>query len=126
MLATAQEFLDAARLAGIILASKDGRLQLRSTGPISDAIKLAARTFKADILALLAGSNGPGAAPHALALPDTIAPATAGSPGSTVFVDLETRSVCNLKAEGGPRYAAHPTTEILMAAAVLDGLVLLW
>lgn len=32
------------------------------------------------------------------------------------FIDLETRSPCDLKAEGGRRYAEHPGTEILTVA----------
>jgi DNA polymerase len=39
---------------------------------------------------------------------------------------LETRSDCNLRKEGGRRYAAHPTTKILMAAALLDGRAIIW
>jgi DNA polymerase len=43
-----------------------------------------------------------------------------------VFLDLETRSACHLKAEGGRRYADHPTTRILTAAALLDDRAVVW
>lgn len=35
---------------------------------------------------------------------------------SNIFLDLETRSSCDLKREGGRRYAVHPSTELLTAA----------
>lgn len=35
---------------------------------------------------------------------------------SPVFIDLETRSACDLRKEGSIPYAAHPTTQILTAA----------
>ncbi len=33
-----------------------------------------------------------------------------------VFIDIETRSACDLKEEGGYKYAAHPTTRLLTVA----------
>lgn len=43
-----------------------------------------------------------------------------------VFIDLETRSRCNLQQQGGRRYAEHPTTEILTVAALIDDCMLAW
>jgi DNA polymerase len=43
-----------------------------------------------------------------------------------VFIDLETRSACDLEEEGGRRYAAHPTTEVISVAALIDQRVILW
>lgn len=37
-------------------------------------------------------------------------------PTPPIFCDLETRSPCDLRAEGGRRYAEHPGTEILTVA----------
>lgn len=37
-----------------------------------------------------------------------------------VFIDLETRSACDLRKEGSIPYAAHPTTQILTAAWTED------
>lgn len=37
-----------------------------------------------------------------------------------VFIDLETRSACDLKKSGGWQYAAHPSTRILTAAWTAD------
>jgi site-specific DNA-adenine methylase len=43
-----------------------------------------------------------------------------------VFIDLETCSLCDLSKEGGRRYACHPSTRILTAAALFDGKALIW
>jgi DNA polymerase len=43
-----------------------------------------------------------------------------------VFIDLETRSACDLKAEGGWRYSAHPTTRLLTVAWRVDGQDHVW
>ena len=41
---------------------------------------------------------------------------------TTLFLDLESFSECDLKTHGTPRYAAHPSTEIMLAQwAVNDG-----
>lgn len=37
-----------------------------------------------------------------------------------IFIDLETRSACDLKTEGGRRYAVHPSTQLLTVAWI-DG-----
>lgn len=43
------------------------------------------------------------------------------------YLDLETRSKCDLKARGAHRYASDPSTEIMMAGvAGVDGEVFLW
>lgn len=39
---------------------------------------------------------------------------------SELFFDTETWSECDLKAHGTPRYAAHPSTEIMIAQWALD------
>lgn len=43
-----------------------------------------------------------------------------------VMYDLETQSACDLKLEGGRRYAAHPSTRILCAAFSWDTWRMLW
>lgn len=43
-----------------------------------------------------------------------------------VFIDLETRSRCNLQQQGGRRYAEHPSTEILTVAALIDDRIIAW
>jgi DNA polymerase len=45
---------------------------------------------------------------------------------SVVFIDLETRSRCDLKDEGSRRYAEDPSTEILTAAALVAGRCIAW
>src|SRR5207237_7875323 len=49
-------------------------------------------------------------------------PAGAAPP---VFLDLETRSAADIR-DGGRAYARHPTTEVLSAAALVDGRVVAW
>ncbi len=41
-------------------------------------------------------------------------------------MDLETCSASNLREEGGRRYAAHPSTQILTGVALIDGRVIAW
>jgi DNA polymerase len=48
------------------------------------------------------------------------------SPDAPVFIDLETRSACNLKKVGGRLYAQHPTTEIMTVAALLGDRIIAW
>lgn len=43
-----------------------------------------------------------------------------------IFIDLETRSSVNLRDEGGRRYAAHPSTEILTVAWSHEGRESVW
>jgi len=43
-----------------------------------------------------------------------------------VFIDLETRSACDLKAEGSYKYAKHPTTRLLTVAWAVDGEEHVW
>lgn len=45
---------------------------------------------------------------------------------SLLFIDLETRSSVNLREEGGRRYAAHPSTEILTVAWSHEGRESVW
>ncbi len=42
-----------------------------------------------------------------------------------VFIDVKTRSACNLD-EGGRRYAAHPSTDILSVVAKIDERIIVW
>jgi DNA polymerase len=46
--------------------------------------------------------------------------------GLPIFIDLETRSRANLRAVGGRRYAADPTTEILSCVAHLGDHIVVW
>jgi hypothetical protein len=43
-----------------------------------------------------------------------------------VFIDLETRSHCDLKKLGGRAYAQHASTEILSVVAQIDQSVVAW
>jgi DNA polymerase len=52
--------------------------------------------------------------------------AAATRPTPVVFVDLETRSACDLKKEGGRRYANHPSTQIMTVVALIDNHVVGW
>lgn len=45
---------------------------------------------------------------------------------SPVFIDLETRSACELRDTGGHVYAKHPTTRLLTAAWRVDGQYHVW
>lgn len=46
---------------------------------------------------------------------------------NVLFLDLETRSACDLKAHGSHRYAVHPTTDIVLVAfAVGNGPTQVW
>ena len=68
--------------------------------------------------------------PEAPEPPDTlvrdVTVSTTAPPSLPIFVDLETRSLCDLKDVGGQRYARHPSTEILALAALIDGQVIVW
>ena len=59
-----------------------------------------------------------------------LAPATSVSlpkpQSSPVIIDLETRSLCDLKKHGGRIYAAHHSTEVLSVAAVIDRAGVVW
>jgi len=48
------------------------------------------------------------------------------APDDVIFIDLETRSKCDLKVAGGRRYAKDPTTEIISVAAVVGGRLVAW
>src|SRR5438309_1311024 len=42
-------------------------------------------------------------------------------PDECVFFDLETQSLADIKAVGGRKYAAHPSTRVLTADFLIDG-----
>lgn len=67
-----------------------------------------------------APSNEPKPVP--LVMPSVAGPLSA----SPVFIDLETRSCCDLKREGGRHYAQHSSTEILTAVALIDNQIIVW
>ena len=43
-----------------------------------------------------------------------------------VFIDVETRSACDLKKVGGRMYARHSTTEIMTVVALIDQTIIAW
>lgn len=47
-------------------------------------------------------------------------------PEDCVYMDIETQSLCNLKQEGGRKYAVHPSTRLSMAAFIKDDRRTLW
>jgi hypothetical protein len=49
-----------------------------------------------------------------------------GASDDPVFLDLETRSDCDLGREGGRRYARHPSTEVLTVVALIDRRLIAW
>jgi DNA polymerase bacteriophage-type len=82
-----------------------------STGPMACAMAIATPPAHGSDRAL---ANG---------VVDSAIPSVHSSP---VYIDLETRSACDLPKEGGRKYAKHPTTEILTVAALLDARVIVW
>ena len=48
------------------------------------------------------------------------------TPGECVFFDLETQSLADIRATGGRRYAADPSTRILTADFLIDGVHHAW
>jgi DNA polymerase bacteriophage-type len=64
-------------------------------------------------------------------LPDLVPASPPKPPVNTrgdepVFLAIETRSACNPIREGGRRFAAHRTTEILTITALIDDRVIAW
>jgi DNA polymerase len=96
---TAETLLADLTARGFAFTAERGGLGVRPASQLSDADRTAVRAHKAELLALLT---------------------------APIFLDLETRSVAKLHEVGGRRYAAHPTTEILTAVALLDDLLLVW
>lgn len=43
-----------------------------------------------------------------------------------VYCDFETRSAASLRDLGGPRYLADPTTQVMMACFLVDGMMHVW
>lgn len=46
--------------------------------------------------------------------------------GGPVYIDLETRSACDLRESGAYNYAKHPTTRLLTVAWQVDGVDHVW
>ncbi|NLX98221.1 MAG: hypothetical protein GXY83_18840 [Rhodopirellula sp.] len=59
-------------------------------------------------------------------LTDVAQQSSSDDPKTPIYIDLETRSACNLKRFGGRRYAQDPTTEILSVVAMLNDRVMVW
>lgn len=59
-------------------------------------------------------------------LTDAARQSSSYDPKATIYIDLETRSACDLKRFGGRRYAQDPTTEILSVVAMLRDQVMVW
>jgi DNA polymerase len=59
-------------------------------------------------------------------LPTSATNQEAGNCAIPVFIDLETRSACDLAKVGGRRYGVHPTTELITAVALIDNSLVAW
>ena len=87
------------RFRGVELRAHGTDLKVRAPAPLAEADRKVIKLHKPDLLALLA---------------------------APVFIDLETRSEVDLKKAGGRAYAAHASTKILTAVALLDERALAW
>src|SRR5215468_1210966 len=109
-----QTLLSRLRAAGVEVVANGDRLRWRApTGTLTAADRLALQEHKPAILQLLAS----GSSTKDGTVPRSTAP---------VFLDLETRSLCDLKGAGGRRYARHPSTAILSTVALFDGRITVW
>jgi DNA polymerase len=59
-------------------------------------------------------------------LPDRQPHAAVVGSSLPIFIDLETRSACDLKKLSGRPYASHPSTEIISTVAMIDNQVVVW
>lgn len=107
---TAAEILVEIHARGATLQCISGQLSLRAPqGTVDDRLRAIIRANRDQLMTALA-----------------VAPSVPEEGLDPVFVDLETRSNCDLRKAGGRRYASDPSTELLSLVAMIDDEVIFW